>query len=102
MKIYLITTLVWLAACASISAQTTTADLVVFNANVHTMSTAQKKATSIAVLGNKIIAIGSDASTKSLIGPKTRVIDAKGKLVIPGFNDAHVHFLEGVFQLSSV
>jgi predicted amidohydrolase YtcJ len=102
MKIYLITTLVWLAACASISAQTTTADLVVFNANVHTMSTAQKKATSIAVLGNKIIAVGNDASTKSLIGPKTRVIDAKGKLVIPGFNDAHVHFLEGGFQLSSV
>jgi predicted amidohydrolase YtcJ len=102
MKIYLIAALLWLASCISLSAQTTTADLVVFNANVHTMSPAQKKATSIAVLGNKIIAIGNDASTKSLIGPKTRVIDAKGKLVIPGFNDAHVHFLEGGFQLSSV
>ncbi len=82
--------------------QNLSADLVITNANVHTMNAAQKQARSIAVLGNKIIAVGSDADTKSMIGAKTRLIDAKGKLVIPGFNDAHVHFLEGGFQLSSV
>ena len=102
MNIYLIAALVWLSASTAVFGQRTIADLVVFNANVHTMSASQKKATSIAVMGNKIVAIGTDASTKSLIGPKTRVIDAKGKLVIPGFNDAHVHFLEGGFQLSLV
>ena len=83
-------------------AQSVTADLVVTNANVHTINSEQKQVRSIAVLGNKIIAVGSDADTKALIGPKTRVIDAKGRLVVPGFNDAHVHFLETGVQLSSV
>ena len=59
-------------------------------------------ASSIAVSGGKIIAIGSDADIRSLIGPSTRVIDAGGKLVLPGFNDAHVHFSETGAQLSSV
>lgn len=84
------------------TAQSVTADLVITNANVHTMDPAQKQARSIAVLGDRIIAVGSDADTRSLIGPKTRVIDARGKLIIPGFNDAHVHFLETGVQLSSV
>jgi predicted amidohydrolase YtcJ len=91
-----------LILAVSASSQTFSADLVVVNANIHTMNAAQKEARSIAVLGNKIVAVGTDAEIKSMIGPKTRVIDAKGKLVIPGFNDAHVHFLEGGFQLSSV
>lgn len=82
--------------------QSVTADLVVTNANIHTMNGSQKTASSIAVMGNKIIAVGSDADTKSLIGPRTRVVDAKGKLVVPGFNDSHVHFLETGVQLSSV
>ena len=78
------------------------ADLVVTNAIIHTVSASQPKAQSIAVIGNRIVAVGSDADTKALIGPKTRLIDAKGRLVIPGFNDAHVHFLETGQQLSSV
>ena len=102
MKIYLLIAIILGAICVPVDAQTITADLVVWNANIHTINAAQKQATSIAVLGSKIIAVGSDADTKPLIGPKTRVIDAKGKLIIPGFNDAHVHFLEGGFQLSSV
>ena len=54
------------------------------------------------VVENRIVAVGSDADIKSMIGPQTRVIDARGKLVLPGFNDAHVHFLETGAQLSSV
>src|SRR5262249_53915035 len=83
-------------------AQKFSADLVVTNANIHTMDANRTIAQSIAVSGGKIVAIGSNADTKSLIGPNTRVIDAKGKLVLPGFNDAHVHFLETGAQLSSV
>lgn len=78
------------------------ADLVVTNANIRTMDGKRTVARSMAVLNGKIIAIGSDASTRSLIGPKTRVINADGKTVIPGFNDAHVHFMETGSQLSSV
>src|SRR5215203_3839063 len=102
MKINPIITILFAAICTSTWGQTVTADLVISNANIHTMNPTQKQASSIAVLGDKIIAVGRDADTKLLIGPKTRVIDAKGKLIVPGFNDAHVHFLEGGFQLSSV
>lgn len=82
--------------------QTFQADLVVLNGNVHTGSKAQPRARAIAVSGNKIIAIGDDAQIRALAGSKTRVIDAGGKTVIAGFNDAHVHFLETGQQLSSV
>ena len=80
--------------------QTVTADLVITNSNIRTMDAKRSVVRSIAVLNGKIVALGSDADTRSLIGPKTRVIDAKGKLVLPGFNDAHVHFLETGLQLS--
>lgn len=102
MRIRFAIAILFATICVSVNGQTFNADLVVVNANVHTMNSSQKQASSIAVIGNKIIAVGTDADTKGMIGSKTRVIDAKGKLVIPGFNDAHVHFLEGGFQLSSV
>lgn len=82
--------------------QNIAADLVIVNANVRTMSAKQPTVRSIAVLGNKIIAIGTDSDTKSLIGKKTRVVDADGKLVLPGFNDSHTHFMNGGAGLSSV
>lgn len=78
------------------------ADLVITNANIRTMDTKRTIARSIAMLNGKIIAIGSDADTKSLVGANTRVIDAGGKTIVPGFNDAHVHFMETGQQLSSV
>jgi len=82
--------------------QTFQADLVVLNANVHTGNASQPKAQAIAVSGNKIVAIGTDAQVRPLVGQKTKVIDAGGKTIVAGFNDAHVHFLETGQQLSSV
>ena len=90
------------SATTFIIGQTLAADLVITNAKVHTMDAKHAMAMSVAVVGNKIVAVGSDADTKSMIGTKTRVIDAKGKVVTPGFNDAHVHFMETGQQLSSV
>lgn len=86
----------------SASAQTITADLIVINADIRTMDKAAPKAQALAVWGNKIIAIGTTADINKLKGAKTQIIDAGGKLVMPGFNDAHVHFTEGGFQLSLV
>lgn len=83
-------------------AQSFNADLVVTNANIRTMDAKRTVARSVAVLNGRIVAVGSEADTKPLIGSKTRVIDAKGRTIIPGFNDAHVHFLETGQQLSSV
>jgi predicted amidohydrolase YtcJ len=77
-------------------------DLVIINASVHTMDEARPKAGAVAILGNRIAAIGSTAEIRAMAGPKTRVVDAGEKLVLPGFNDAHVHFLMGGFSLSNV
>lgn len=93
---------VLLLANLPLFADTAHADLVILNANVRTMDKNNAAAQAIAIWQNKIIAIGKDAEMKPLTGPKTRVINAGGKLVLPGFNDAHVHFLETGIQLSSV
>ncbi|HEX8118741.1 MAG TPA: amidohydrolase, partial [Pyrinomonadaceae bacterium] len=83
-------------------AQKFEADLVVVNARVRTLDSAKPTAEGLAVYGGRIAAVGTNAEVRALAGPKTRVIDARGALVLPGFNDAHVHFLSGGFQLSSV
>jgi predicted amidohydrolase YtcJ len=78
------------------------ANLVIINAKIHTMDQKQPLAEAVAVYGNRIIAVGSTTEIEKLSGTNTRVIDAKERLVVPGFNDAHVHFMSGGFQLSSV
>lgn len=82
--------------------QNMTADLIVINANVRTMDAARPKAEAVAVYGNKIVGVGASKEIERYRGAGTRVVDARGSLVLPGFNDAHVHFLGGGFQLSSV
>ncbi|WP_041973723.1 amidohydrolase [Pyrinomonas methylaliphatogenes] len=79
-----------------------TADLVIINAHVRTMDEGRPEAEAVAVIGNRIVAVGSTAEIKRLVGPNTRVIDAGGRLVLPGFNDAHVHFISGGFQLANI
>ncbi len=83
-------------------AQKFEADLVIINADVHTMDEKRPTAEAVAVFANRIAAVGSNDEIKILVGARTRVVDALGALVLPGFNDAHVHFLSGGFQLSSV
>ena len=78
------------------------ADTIIINAVVHTMDAAQPTAEAVAIYGNRIVAVGSSKDIKKLVGPNTRTIDAKKQLLLPGFNDAHTHFMSGGFQLSSV
>ncbi|MGI8654277.1 MAG: amidohydrolase [Pyrinomonadaceae bacterium] len=78
------------------------ADLIIVNAKIHTMDAQHPVASAVAVYGNRIAAIGSNEEIRKLANAKTRVIDAGGRVVLPGFNDSHVHFLSGGFQLSSV
>jgi len=61
-----------------------------------------RAATAVAVTGERVIAVGDDTTVAGLIGPQTRVVELNGRLVTPGFNDAHVHFLSGGFGLLSV
>ena len=78
------------------------ATLVILNARVHTMDPDKPTAEAVAIYGNRILAVGSDGEIRKLAGPQTKLIQGSGKTVLPGFNDAHVHFLSGGFQLSSV
>jgi predicted amidohydrolase YtcJ len=76
--------------------------LIIVNAKVHTMDASLPTAEGVAIYGNRIIAVGSSKEIKKMAGAGTRVVDAHERLVLPGFNDSHMHFLSGGFQLSSV
>ncbi len=76
--------------------------MIIINGKVHTMDPRHPAAEAVAIYGNRIIAVGSSKDIKKLASSGTRTIDAKKQLVLPGFNDSHVHFLSGGFQLSSV
>ena len=69
------------------------ADMVIINAKVLTIDKVNPSAQAIAIKGEYIIAVGTSSQISAMIDKgKTKVIDAHGRLVIPGFNDAHVHF----------
>ena len=70
-----------------------TADLVIINAKVFTVDDNNPAAEALAVKGEKIIAVGTSREILAMVEKGiTTVIDASGRLVLPGFNDAHVHF----------
>ena len=67
------------------------ADLAVVNGRVHTVAGRVAETEAVAVTGSKIEAVGTEDEVRELIGPDTRVIDAAGGTVLPGFIDAHNH-----------
>jgi predicted amidohydrolase YtcJ len=78
------------------------ADLIIRNAKIWTVDKSMPAAQAVAVLGEQIVAVGSNANVDAWRGPRTNVIDARGKLLLPGFNDAHVHFVDGGAQLDNL
>jgi predicted amidohydrolase YtcJ len=81
---------VFLATC-SVSVLAQQADLVIVNANVITLRAAGDRAAAVAIVGGKIVAVGSQAQLSAYIGSTTKVIDLHGQTVVPGFNDVHQH-----------
>lgn len=81
------------AFSSKINSQTVFADLIIVNADVRTMDEKLPRAQSIVVAQNKIIFVGKDSETKKFTGANTKIVDAKGNLVLPGFNDPHTHIL---------
>lgn len=75
------------------------ADLVIVNAHVFTADDARPEARAVAVIGERIVAVGSDAEIRPQAGPRTRVIDAAGRLLIPGFHDGHTHFISSGLEV---
>lgn len=78
------------------------ADLVVRNANVWTVDPGRPRADAIAVQGDRIVAVGTSAGMSAWIGRQTRVVDAGGRFLMPGFNDAHIHLMTGGTHLDNV
>lgn len=68
------------------------ADLVVLNAKVYTVDPDHPWAEAVAVRGEWIVAVGRTREIRRHIGPATEILDARGRLLIPGFNDAHAHY----------
>lgn len=81
---------------------TPAADLVITHAKVWTADKTHPRAEAVAVLGDRIVAVGSNAAIGTWRGPHTKVVDARDRVLVPGFNDAHVHFLSGGIELDSV
>ena len=92
-----------LGCVMSVFAQTKpAADLIIRNARIWTVDRSLPEAEAVAILGERIVAVGSSREVDAWRGPHTRVVDAAGKRLLPGFNDAHVHFTDGGAQLDNV
>ena len=91
------------AVCVLVAAQSSEpADLIVVNARVYTVNPQQPWAEAIAVRGDKIVGVGDREKIDGYRGKTTKVIDAQGRLVLPGFTDCHIHFMDGSLGLTRV
>src|SRR5258707_8548514 len=92
-----------LACALCVFAQTKpAADLIIQNARVWTVDPSRPEAEAVAILGDRIVAVGSSQQVDAWRGSHTRLVDAGRKRLLPGFNDAHVHFMDGGSQLDNV
>src|SRR6202140_3493815 len=91
-----------MASEASPQPDSQSADVIVTNARIYTVNPHQKWAEAIAVRGDKIIAVGDRQQIEALRGPATKVIDAGQRLLLPGFTDCHIHFMDGSLGLTRV
>src|ERR1700730_19449377 len=78
------------------------ADLILIHGKIWTENPKQPEAEAVAIKGSRIMAVGDSATIFKLSGPNTKVIELHGRRVVPGFNDAHVHFYMGGDGLASV
>lgn len=87
-----------LASCGD-GVESSPATLVMRGGKVFTMDAGRSVASAVAVVGNRIVAVGDDASVSAYIGPDTKVIELGGRTVLPGFIDAHIHPVLGAERL---
>ena len=71
------------------------ADLILFNGQFHTVDRENPRATAVAISQGRFVAVGTDGEAMALRGSGTQVIDLKGRTVIPGLNDSHLHLIRG-------
>src|SRR5258706_1636432 len=89
-------------ASSALAAGHPTADLIVTNARVWTVDPKRPEAEALAIVGERLVAVGNRDEGEAWRGPSTEVIDAGRRRLVPGFNDSHVHFVDGSAKLSRV
>ena len=77
------------------------ADLALKNGAVYTMDGARSWAEAVAIRNGRIVFVGTDKDLQAHVGPATRVIDLKGRMLMPGFQDAHIHPISAGMEASS-
>src|SRR5438105_1695048 len=105
MKKYIIGAVLFFVICSlqiSTAQSKPAADLIISNAKVWRGDKSLPAAQAVAIIRDRIVAVGSNADVQAWHGSATRTIDAGGRLLLPGFNDAHVHFVSGGAQLDNV
>ena len=90
------------ALCPSAARAQSHADTILVGGKVWTGNPQQPEAQALAIVDGKVAAVGSDADVQRWAGPATTVLELRGRRVVPGFNDAHVHFFDGGQGLASV
>jgi predicted amidohydrolase YtcJ len=74
---------------------TPTADLILHRGLFTTLAHSQPTATAVAIRDGRSLAVGADSEVMALAGPKTKVVDLKGRRVLPGLIDNHLHIIRG-------
>ena len=95
--------LISLACFLCISAAATdVADRIYLSGNIWTGVDGRPRAEALATRGSRILAVGTNSEIRKLAGSSTQIIDLKGRFVVPGFIDAHLHFMGGALSLDKV
>src|SRR5260370_29028493 len=79
-----------------------TADTIILRAKIYTLNGKQPWAEAWAIKADKILAVGSDHDIQAYRGSSTKIVDAGGHLLLPGFEDCHIHFMDGSLGLVEV
>jgi len=91
-----------LTASVAVAQKKPAADTIVLHGRIYTLNAKQPWAEALAIRGERIVAVGSDAEISKFGSNGAKIIDAKGRLVLPGFADCHIHFIDGAFSLGRV
>jgi len=86
---------VWFALSVAGIGQRAPADTILLHGRIYTVNAKHPWAQALAIRDGKLVAVGSDKEIARYRGPSTQVLDAKGRMVLPGITDSHVHFLDG-------
>ena len=100
MRISLQTGVLALILAAGSAVASTGADVVLRGGNIYTVDAARSWAQTVAIKGNEIVFVGLDSDADDYIGEHTRVVDLDGKMVLPGFQDSHIHPVTAVLKTS--